>query len=158
MLLSKAGMQRGAPGHSCVTVPPHGDPPEGVTGCGTTVPWDPQRLSVVRPRELVIIRIRAAEAEGVVHVRRFGRWRRPLRSFRFTGPNTEWRVPLRAGYKYTLDVRVNPFRMPEGDGRYGFTYSGLGLFVSRKAVRKIVPAPRTRYNGRQVGVRSCIRQ
>jgi hypothetical protein len=137
-LVSKAGAQRGVEGSYCVAVVTDEG---GVVRCADGVDPEPRRLSVVRPRERVTIRLRGAtEADGAVSVHPRGcedltRWR-----FKITGPITHWIVPriLRPKRRFFELSLFAEFTM--ADGRTGDTSGALGLLISRTRPRDVIPA------------------
>jgi hypothetical protein len=134
--VSKAGTQRAAQESFCVQWPPHGETSGGGI-CADTDDLLPRRLSVVRPGEVVTIRLRGATSlsEGSAAVRVLGK-ERSIRRFPLRGPSTRWRVRLRPG---AYEVEVSVGRFETSDGRVGDTGGSLGILVDRERKLRLVP-------------------
>jgi hypothetical protein len=143
LLESRAGTQRAAQETYCVS--------NGRVGaCADFVDVRPQRLSVVRPGELVTIRLPRSEiihespnchprCEAGGFVYRLRHKGRILRRFELTSAETEWRVRLRDG-SYELEAYVAYFET--ADGLSGQTSGSFGLLVSKWRPLRIVSASR----------------
>jgi hypothetical protein len=132
-LHARAGVQRAVQGSSCVnyTDPKSG---EGTGVCSDTPFPTPRRLSVVRPGEHVRFEL-AGNRGFAIDVRSLGCVKHALTTFR-VGRDGRWTVALRPGL-YALVVHVRNFRIGARDGD---TSGGVGLWVSRRHVRRLVPA------------------
>lgn len=139
VLSSRAGRQHGVQGSYCVSYPVDERDTGRVTQCVDAVPdLHPNRLSVVRPREVVMIAVREATmVTGGAAVFRLGCDDRAIRRFSLAERTTRWRVRLTPG-AYEIDVFV---RFETADGRSGDTSGLVGLVVSRTRERRIIPAP-----------------
>jgi hypothetical protein len=119
----------------------------GVSVCADVFELEVTRVSVVRPGEVVRIRIPGAR---IVQRSRFCRpsGRCPahvsvaalgcdeaIRRFRLTGSTTSWKVRLDSG-AYEVNVVVGRFQTR--DGRTGYTTGSFGLLVDPAAKRDIV--------------------
>jgi hypothetical protein len=125
VLRSAAGVQRAAQGSYCVTVPTGTG---FVQGCADLVDPEPDWLSVVRPKERFVIRVRRTDlARGVVLVHPRGCENRTVETFKIRRPTTRWHVSLDPG-RYELEVRISEFVAT--DGGFGDTSAALGLLVS----------------------------
>ncbi len=132
-LVSAAGTQVAVAESSCVS-----GPSTGV--CIDTLDQQPEDLSVVRPGEEVVIRLRGASVtEGSVTVR-------PLLDCEGKtvaevklepGPETSWRVDLPSG-QYELQVFT---RFEAADGRSGDASGSLGIVLDASQPPGIVPVP-----------------
>ena len=135
LLVSAAGTQVAVAESSCV----YGS---GTGVCIDTSDQQPEDLSVVRPGEDVVLRLRdASVTEGSVTVR-------PLPDCRGKtvaevelepGPETRWRVDLPAG-QYELQVFA---RFEAADGRSGDASGSLGIVLDASQPLGIVPVPDT---------------
>ena len=134
-MTSRAGFQRAAQESFCVRVPPHDGQP-GVVRCGDSLDRPPRRLSVVRPGEVVTIRVGSATAiRGArAYVKVLGR-DTFFGSFRLTQPVTRLRVNLRPR-AYEVEIFAN-YEM--ADGRTGDTTASLGILVDRKRPLRLLP-------------------
>lgn len=130
-LKSKAGPQRATQGSYCVF---NGQ----VEACADMVDPEPRRLSIVRPRERLVIRVKDSKiATGVVFVRPRGCERKTVETFDIGHPGTAWRARKRPG-KYELEVFVTEFAT--ADGRSGDTSGALGILVAKKRARDVIDA------------------
>jgi hypothetical protein len=135
VLRSEAGVQRAVQGSYCVTVPTGTG---FVFGCADLVDPEPRWLSVVRPKEGVVIRVRRTDvARGVVLVHPRGCESRTVETFKIRRPTTRWHVRLDPG-RYELEVSISEFVAT--DGRFGDTTAALGLLVSESRPLGFVPA------------------
>lgn len=146
-LESEAGRQRAAQGASCVLYTAQG-PGEGAAICGEVEGHGtPASLSVVRPREPVVISVPGAtivhrrgcvgrhSCGGWATVRRLG-CEEEIDSFELRTSSTRWRVDLPAGF-YEIDVAID-FRTK--GGLSGDTSGAFGISVDPAAKPAIVPA------------------
>jgi hypothetical protein len=135
VLESAAGTQVAVAESSCVSG-------SGSGICIDTMDQQPEDLSVVRPGEEVVVRLRGASVTGgSVTVR-------PLPDCEgetvseiklAPGPETRWRVDLPAG-EYELQVFA---RFEAADGRSGDASGSLGLAVDASQPPGIAPVPDT---------------
>lgn len=135
VLESAAGTQVAVAESSCVSGP-------RTAVCVDTIDQTPEDLSVVRPGEEVVLRLRGASVtEGSVAVR-------PLPDCEGEtvaevelepGPETRWRVDLPAG-QYDLQVFA---RFEAADGRSGDASGSLGIVLDASQPPGIVPVPDT---------------
>jgi hypothetical protein len=132
-LRARAGTIRATQGSSCVhyTDPSTG---EGVGVCADTPYPAPHQIVIVRPREPVRFVLRGARG-FVVDVHRLGCHEQTLRRVRLPADG-RWRTALASGV-YELFVFVQKFEL---DRRDGDTSGGVGLWVSRRRPRDVVPA------------------
>ncbi|MGH3091105.1 MAG: hypothetical protein ACRDOG_02060, partial [Gaiellaceae bacterium] len=133
VLVSAAGTQVAVAESSCVSA-------SGTGVCIDTIDQRPEDLSVLRPGEEVVIRLRGASVtEGSVAVR-------PLPDCKGEtvaevelepGAETRWRVDLPAG-QYELQVFA---RFEAADGRSGDASGSLGIVLDASQAPGIVPVP-----------------
>lgn len=133
VLESAAGTQVAVAESSCVSGP-------GSAVCVDTSDLKPEVLSVGRPGEEVVLRLRGASVtEGSFRVR-------PLPDCEDTtvaelelepGSETRWYVDLPAG-QYELEVFA---RFEAADGRSGDVSGSLGIFVAAEQPQRIIPVP-----------------
>lgn len=146
VLTSKAGRHVADQGSFCVDGRHRG---VGVSVCADVFELEVTRVSVVRPGEVVRIRLPGARivhrsrlcgptarCPALVSVRALG-CDEEIRRFRLRGSTTSWKVRLEPG-AYELDVFVGRFRAR--GGRTGHTSGAFGLLVDSAAKRDIVRA------------------
>jgi hypothetical protein len=135
VLESAAGTQVAVAESSCVSG-------AGTAVCVDTIDQQPEDLSLVRPGEEVVLRLRGASVtEGSVRMR-------PLPDCEDTtvaelelepGAETRWRVDLPAG-QHEVEVFA---RFETADGRSGDASGSLGLLVDTTQPQEILPVPDT---------------
>jgi hypothetical protein len=137
-LVSAAGTQLAVAESSCVTSTQDG---QGVGVCGDTEDMKPRELSLVRPGEEIVIRLRdASVTEGTLEVRRLSCDIETFTELKLeAGPETGWRVDIPPG-QYELQVYAD-FEAP--DGASGDVSGSLGIFVADDQSQKVIPVPDT---------------
>jgi hypothetical protein len=138
VLDSKSPTQRAVLGSFCVDAPT-GEEELGVTLCADAPDPEPRWLSVVRPGERVTIWFRKTlSVSGTVYVYKRGcEDQPPRRTFELTGPRTGWNVPSGFRGRFELDLFASEFATV--DGRHGDTGAALGMLVSKKRDRGLIP-------------------
>ena len=135
VLVSAAGTQVAVAESSCVFG-------SGSGLCIDTMDQRPEDLSVVRPGEEVVVRLRGASVtQGNVTVRPLPdcKGKTVTKVKLEPGPETRWRVDLPAG-QYELQVFA---RFEAADGRSGDASGSLGIALDTSQPPGIVPVPDT---------------
>jgi hypothetical protein len=139
VLRSKSPRQRGVWGTFCVRMPPNEDGQFVVLCADAADDPEPRRLSVVRPGERIVIRLRKTESasgEVSVYARGCENQSAHRRSFAIRGQRTTWVVPRWFGSKrFELSLW---FEFETVDGRSGSTEASLGILVSKTRDRGLV--------------------
>ena len=131
-LWSKAGIQAGVQGSSCVR-----DQAQGV--CRDSAPPHPTQLNVVRPGGNLVLRVSAGTLSGPSASLGLLACNGSMSKKAVRRRNGRWQItaPKRPG-AYELFV----FSRFTTDQTHGDTSEGFGLLVSRTKARRIVPAAR----------------